>query len=344
METADRQRAARPGSGSGPVSVAVLIPCYNEEVTIGKVVRDFRAQLPEAAIYVFDNGSTDGTVREAGQSGAIVRHELRRGKGYVIRSMFRQVEAEIYVMVDGDDTYPADRVHELIRPVASGEADLVTGARLHGGSRRGFRIVNLVGNRLFLILLNALFRVRVTDLLSGYRVMSRRLVKGLPFLGRGFESETELTVKALERGYRMVELPVDLVPRPAGSHSKIHIVRDGLAILGALLALVRDYKPLTCFGLMGAVLIACGWIPGFLVVQEFLATGRIQRLPSAVLAVGLMLAGLLIAFVGLVLHSIARRFQELDYQLQGLLERRIETGQAGVAMPSAPAPSPPASR
>ena len=311
------------------MKVAVLIPCYNEAGTIAGVVASYRAQLPDAEIYVYDNNSTDRTTEQAKRAGAIVRHERRQGKGYVIQSMFRQVHADAYVMVDGDGTYPADRVHDLIRPVLDGDADMVVGSRLHAGSESRFKLLNLLGNRAFRLVLNVLFRVRITDLLSGYRVMNRRLVKTLPFFSRGFESETELTVKALAHGFRIVEVPVNLVPRPEGSFSKINIVRDGLLILDMLIALVRDYKPLTAFGLVGLLLVGCGFIPGVLVIREFLSTGKILHLPSAVLAVGLVLAGLLVGFAGLLLHTVARHFQELHHQVQELLERQAELAKIG---------------
>ena len=302
--------------------VAVLIPCYNEELTVAQVVRDFKAQLPDAAIYVFDNNSTDQTVQRAREAGAIIGREPRQGKGFVLRSMFRQIDADIYVMVDGDGTYPPEKVHDLIGPVLRGEADVVVGSRLLGPSISGFKPLNLMGNKLLRLCLNVLFRVHVTDLLSGYRAMHRRVVKGLPFLSCGFESETELTVKCLQRGYRMLEIPVRLASRPAGSVSKISVARDGLLILNTIVSLVRDYKPLTAFGTVGGVLVVCGLIPGAMVIREFMATGMVARFPSAVLAVGLVLTGLLVAFAGLMLHSIARHFQELDYQMQELLEAR----------------------
>lgn len=303
-----------------PRRIAVLIPCLNEAQTIAGVIRDFQAQLPDAAIYVFDNHSTDQTVAQAARAGAVVRHETRQGKGHVIRAMFRQVEADIYVMVDGDGTYPADKVHELIGPIRDDEADMVIGSRLLAGARSQFKIPNRLGNLAFRLLLNALFRVHITDVLSGYRVFSRRVVKSLPFLSRGFESETELTVKCLERGYRIIEIPVSLAPRPTGSYSKINVALDGLRILDTILALARDYKPLTAFGLLGLLLVVSGLVPGLIVIREFLSTGLVLRMPSAILAVGFVLAGLFVGFAGFVLHTIARRFQELDDQMQKLLE------------------------
>jgi len=309
----------RPRESRQPV-IAVLIPCYNEELTVGEVVGEFRAQLPEADIYVFDNNSTDRTVERAREAGAIVRFERRQGKGYVVQSMFREVDADIYIMVDGDGTYPPAEVHALVEPVLRDEADMVVGSRLHDESSSQFKSLNRAGNKLFLSVLNSVFKVKITDMLSGYRVFSRRFVKGVPLFGGGFETETELTIKALERGYRVVEVPVDLTTRPEGSFSKIRIVQDGLRISSMILALFRDYKPLTFFGAIGLFLVACGLVPGLVVIVEFFETGLVPRLPSAVLAVGLTLAGMLSVTIGLVLHTIARRSQEFDHQLRTMLD------------------------
>lgn len=309
------------GSVARDWKVAILVPCFNEGSTVGQVVRDFREQLPQAEIYVFDNGSTDETAEEAKKAGAIVREEGRRGKGFVVRSMLRQVEADVYVLVDGDNTYPADRVHALIEPLRQGEADMVVGSRLLE-SRKGFKLPNLIGNWFFRGVVNVLFRVHVTDLLSGYRALNRAVAKGLPFFGRGFESETELTVKCLERGFRIVEVPITLSSRAPGSRSKIRTVRDGLLILWTMLSLARDYKPLTAFGTVGGLLCLGAVVPGAAVIREYLATGQVLRVPSAILAAALGLAGLVVMFAGLMLHTIARRFQQLDYQLQELLTRQ----------------------
>jgi glycosyltransferase involved in cell wall biosynthesis len=306
-------RAAQP-------VIAVLIPCYNEELTVAEVVRDFRAQLPEADIYVFDNNSSDRTVERAREAGALVSFERRQGKGYVVQSMFRQVDADIYIMVDGDGTYPPADVHRLLAPVLEDEADMVVGSRLHDESSSQFKSLNRMGNKMFLSVLNSVFKVKITDMLSGYRVFNRRFVKGVPLFGGGFETETELTIKALERGYRVVEVPVDLTTRPEGSFSKIRIVHDGLRILNTILALFRDYKPLTFFGAVGLLLGALALIPGLIVVIEFFETGLVLRLPSAVLAVGLALAGMLSVTIGLVLHTIVRRSQEFDHQLRTMLD------------------------
>jgi glycosyltransferase involved in cell wall biosynthesis len=301
-------------------NIAVLIPCYQEEKTIAKVVQQFRVYLPAADIYVFDNNSSDRTVEEAISAGAIVLHEKRQGKGYVVQSMFQKVDADIYVMVDGDGTYPASVVNTLIEPIERGEADMVIGSRLHKGSSSQFRFLNRFGNHIFLLLLNSMFGVRLTDLLSGYRVFSLRLVRSLALFGGGFETETELTIKTLERGFSIVELPVDLSPRPEGSHSKIRLVQDSLWILRTIVTLFRDYRPLMFFGGLGIILIALSLIPGIWVFIDYYETAYVHRIPSAVLAVGLVLTGVLSICVGLILHTISRRFQELEFQLRTVAE------------------------
>ncbi len=315
---------ARDAVGRRAPRVAVLIPCHNEEPTVAEVVRSFRAELPDADIHVFDNNSTDRTAEAARAAGAVVHFERRQGKGFVVQSMFRRVDADFYVMVDGDGTYPPPEVHRLLAPVLADEADMAVGSRLHADSESQFKSLNRFGNRAFLAVLNAIFKVRITDMLSGYRVFNRRFVKNVPLFGGGFETETELTIKALARGYRIEEIPVNLGVRPAGSFSKIRVAQDGFRILHMILALFRDYKPLTFFGAAGLALVALALVPGGVVVYEFWQTGLVRRLPSAVLAVGLVLAGMLSVTVGLVLHTITRRSQEMEHQLRSLLE---ETGE-----------------
>ena len=294
--------------------VAVLIPCFNEAITIAEVVRSFRAELPDATIYVFDNNSTDATPTVAQQAGAIVMSERRQGKGYVVQTMFRKVDAEIYVMVDGDGTYPAGSVHRLMEPIVNNETDMVVGSRLHPDSRSNFKAANLYGNKLIRWLLKLIFNTRLTDILSGYRVFNRSFVKGIPLFGGGFEVETELTIKALQRGYRVEEVPVNLEVRPKGSYSKIHFVRDGFLILNTMLSLFRDTKPLTFFGGLGLVFIAIGITIVFTWIQ--------------LLGITLAVIGVLFVLSGLHLHTIVRRFQEFDHQLRILeseyQENRIE--------------------
>ncbi len=233
----------------------------------------------------------------------------------MVQKMFADVDADVYVMVDGDGTYPASKVHELIAPVIMGDADMVVGSRLMQHSRSHFAAVNHFGNRLILWMINTIFGVTLTDILSGYRAFNREIVKNMPLVTGGFETETELTIKALARRYRILEIPVDLGARPKGSFSKIRILYDGWMILNTILALSRDYKPLTFFGIIGLIFIAIAFIPGTIVALEFVRTG-ILRLLSAILAVGLILLGFLSITAGLVIHTITRHFQELEQQLR----------------------------
>jgi len=311
------------------IRIAVLIPCYNEELSIGKVVGDFRAELPDASVYVFDNNSTDRTVELARASGALIGFETRQGKGYVVQKMFREVEADVYVMVDGDGTYPPPDVHRLIAPILEGQADMVVGSRLARESVSEFKLLNRWGNHLFLLAINVIFSVQLTDILSGYRAFNRKFAKSVPIFGGGFETEVELTIKALGRGYQILECPIDLRARTRGSFSKIRIVRDGLLILHTIFALSRDYKPLTFFGAIGLFLVALGCIPGGLVIEEFIRTGLVTRLPSAILSVGVVLSGFLSLTVGILLHTVTRRFQELDHQLE-LMSRVIGARKNGI--------------
>ncbi|MBV9927094.1 MAG: glycosyltransferase [Acidobacteria bacterium] len=311
-------------TGAGGRGVAVLVPCYNEEPTVARVVARFREELPEARVYVFDNNSTDRTAEEARRAGAEVFNERRQGKGYVVQSMFRQVDADFYVMVDGDDTYPAEAVHALLAPVVGGHADMSVGSRLHERSQSQFKRRNRMANRLVRSTLNFIFRVELTDILSGYRAFSREFVKGLPLFGGGFEIETELTIKAVERGYRLVEVPVDLTHRPEGSHSKIQFLRDGFLILNTTLALFRDYKPLTFFGAVGLLLLLLACAAG---AAGFLGLGVVPGTLLLVAAAGLFTCGLLSLTAGLILHSIARRSQEFEYHVRVLTDE-LRAGRA----------------
>ncbi|HVF43952.1 MAG TPA: glycosyltransferase [Pyrinomonadaceae bacterium] len=319
------ERARGADDAASAAEVAIIIPCYNEEKTVARVVESFRAELPNARVYVFDNNSTDRTIEEARRAGAEVFREPRRGKGYVVQSMFRTVDADFYVMVDGDDTYPADAVHRLLAPVAAGDADMAVGSRLHAESRSQFKQLNRAGNRLVRATLNFIFRVRLSDILSGYRAFNRRFVKELPLFGGGFEIETELTIKAVGRGFRLVEIPVDLVPRPDGSHSKIRFMRDGFLILNTTLALFRDYKPLTFFGATGLFLALLALAPGALAAFGVAGWSATVRVALALLALALFLCGLLSVTAGLILHSIARRSQEFEYHM-GVLADELRAG------------------
>jgi glycosyltransferase involved in cell wall biosynthesis len=302
--------SAAPGASLG--RIAVLIPCLNEELTVAKVVGDFRERLPAASIEVFDNNSEDRTAEVARQAGAQVHVERRRGKGYVVQAMFRQVDADYYVLVDGDDTYPAEQVQSLLQPVIEGRADMVIGSRMGKGSASEFRFVNWMGNVLFRAVTNLLFGARLTDLLSGYRCMSRALVKSLPLFERGFGIEAEITIKALERGFHLVEIPVGLKARREGSSSKIRVLRDGLTIIGTIGSLFRDYKPFTFFGGLGLIVLALTGISIFWIARTWPGLSTTDASLLIVLN-GLALVGILLIAVGLILHTLNRRFQEMEY-------------------------------
>lgn len=298
--------------------IAVLIPCLDEELTIGKVIDDFRAAVPDAAIFVIDNGSTDRTAEIARERGARVVHEPRRGKGFAMRTAFRRIDADVYLMVDGDDTYPAEAAQRLLSPVLNGQADMTVGSRTMAGTTSEFRRLNRLGNRIYPSLIRLLLGVRLTDILSGYRAMHRRFVRAMPIAASGFEIEAELTVKALERGFHLSEVPIDLRARPAGSHSKIRIASDGWRIMRTIVWLFRDYRPMAFFGGVGLVFMIAGLVPGYVVVTEFIETGLVPKFPSAILAVALELAGMLLVAVGVVLSALARRFHELEQKLDML--------------------------
>ena len=294
--------------------VTVIIPCLDEEATVGGVLDGFRASLPNAALCVVDNNSSDRTAQVARDHGARVLRETRPGKGFAVRKAFREVEADIYLLVDGDGTYPAEDAARMLEPILSGAADVVVGARLGSDSRSEFRFVNRMGNKILLRLLNMMFSASVTDLLSGYRAMTREFVKQTPVLSVGFELETELSVLALEHAFRTVEIPVRLRSRPQGSHSKISVIRDGFRILNAIFTLLRDYRPLSFFGWAGIVIAYLGILPGLFLTYEFMQKGTV-RIPTAVLATGLVLSGLILVLVGVMLAALNRRFRDLDYRL-----------------------------
>ncbi len=290
--------------------VAVLLPCYNEAAAIGQTVADFRAALPQAAIYVYDNNSTDKTVEVAAAAGAIVRTERMQGKGNVVRRMFADVEADVYVMADGDATYEASAAQGLIDLLVSDQLDMVVGARkseVEAAYRRGHRL----GNAMLTGMLAWLFGRSFTDILSGYRVFSRRFVKSFPVLSEGFEIETEISVHALELRMPVAERVTAYSARPEGSESKLSTYRDGWRILRTILTLFRIEKPLAFFGIIGAVLaiIAIGIsIPLFV---TFVKTGLVPRLPTAVLAMGIMLLAFLNGFCGLILDTVVRGRREM---------------------------------
>jgi glycosyltransferase involved in cell wall biosynthesis len=293
-----------------PARIAVIIPCYNEEAAIGRVVRDFRAALPGAEIYVYDNLSSDGTAERAREAGAVVRQETRRGKGNVVRRMFADVEADVYVLVDGDDTYDAAAAPILVRALVEGGHDIVSGRRVAVGEH-AYRAGHVLGNKIFTGITALMFNITVSDLLTGYRVMSRRFVKSFPFTAEGFGIETELTVHAVRLLMPMVEIDTAYKERPVGSVSKLHTWGDGFRILFTIVALVREERPLVFFTGLFVLLAAASLIVGTPVIVEYFRTGLVPRLPSAVLATALMLVGFLSLASGLILDTVTRGRWEL---------------------------------
>jgi len=285
--------------------IAVLIPCYNEEATIATVVRDFRASLPSATLYVYDNNSNDATASRAREAGAFVRGETRQGKGHVVRRMFADVEADIYVLVDGDDTYDAEAAPALIGKLIDEGLDIVSGKREATGSG-AYRTGHVLGNRLLTGLTSLMFGIKVADMLTGYRIMSRRFVKSFPSAAAGFGIETELTVHAVRMKVPMAEVPTRYKERPAGSASKLNTYRDGLRILLTIVGLMRRERPLIFFTAIFAFFALFSFTIGIPVVIEYFQTGLVPRLPTAVLVTGMMMLAFLSLFTGLILDTVTR--------------------------------------
>jgi glycosyltransferase involved in cell wall biosynthesis len=296
------------GVAAEPV-IAVLVPCYNEAVTIAQVVADFRDALPSAKIYVYDNNSTDGTADIARAAGAIVRVERRQGKGNVVRRMFGEIEADCYIMVDGDATYDASKAAELAEMVTRQGYDFVNVARQHT-SADAYRLGHQFGNRALTGMVRFFFGRETADMLSGYKSFSRRFVKTFPAMSSGFETETELTVHALEMRLPMGEIFAPYHERPVGSVSKLNTYRDGARIVGLISRLIKDERPLQFFGLIGLIGCLLGMGLGAPVVFTYLHTGLVPRLPTAVLSVGIIMLGFLSIFAGIILDAIAKARRE----------------------------------
>lgn len=291
------------------LSIAVLIPCYNEAAAIENVVKDFAQALPDATIYVYDNNSTDQTAELAAKAGAVVRTEPRQGKGYVVRRMFADIEADIYVMVDGDDTYGASAAPDMVAKLVSEGLDIVNGARdpNHQGA---YRPGHEFGNKMLSGIVKTIFGQGARDMLSGYRIFSRRFVKTFPMMARGFEIETELTIHSLELNMPMGEVIVPFKDRPVGSESKLNSIRDGIRILLTITRMLKQERPLQVFSAVAALFCLTALGLGIPVISEFFATGLVERLPTAVLSASLMLLAALSLSVGLILDTVTRGRQE----------------------------------
>ena len=296
--------------------IAVLMPCFNEAQTISKTVADFRAALPDATVYVFDNASTDDSAALATAAGATVIPVPQRGKGNVVRAMFRQIDADVYVMVDADDTYPAQEVENLIRPVLQGDADMAAGDRLSTtyyseNTRPGHNF----GNALVCFLVSLLWDKKVKDVMTGYRAFSRRFVKNCPVMSQGFEIETEITLHALDKRFTILEVPVAYRDRPEGSHSKLNTFNDGFRVLRMIFNLFRIYRPLPFFGGLGTLFLLIGCIFLVPVFIDYFRTGLVPRFPTLIFSTFLLLTGLLSWVMGLILDAI-KKMSDREYELR----------------------------
>ncbi|WP_077071194.1 MULTISPECIES: glycosyltransferase family 2 protein [Bacteria] len=304
-------------------SIAVLIPCYNEAVTIGKVVDDFRRELPGASIYVYDNNSSDDTAAIAREHGAIVRFEPRQGKGNVVRQMFRDIEADCYLMVDGDDTYPADAASSLCSPILEGKADMTVGDRLSNGTyaEENKRAFHGFGNNLVRFMIKWIYGYGFDDVMTGYRAFSRTFVKTFPVLSEGFQIETELSIHAVDRRWRILDVPIVYRDRPAGSESKLDTFSDGLKVIMMIGTLFKDYRPLKFFTLVALVLAIAGLLLGVPVIIGYFQTGLVPRLPTALLAVAFIFLCCLSLATGIILDSVAKS-ERREWELAVYRERQ----------------------
>ena len=305
-------------------SLAVLIPCYNEGQTVGKVVRDFARVLPDAAIYVFDNNSTDNTAREAQDAGAIVFREKRQGKGNVVASMLQKVDADYYLMVDGDDTYPAEMAPELLKPLYEERADMVVGQRLATYAESSFRPLHVSGNKLVRSLINWIFSAKLRDILSGYRAFTREVALSLPVVASGFDIETEMTLQLLYRRFVITEMPIAYRARPEGSFSKLRTVDDGILVLLKILGVLKAYKPLTFFGGLAVIIMVTGLVVGYYPIREYIEHRYVFSVPKAILAASCVVVSLMLAAIGVTLHTINFRILEMTQVLVKQVSRANE--------------------
>jgi len=306
----DHERRTGGGIQQRRNRVAVLVPCFNEEDSIAAVVRDFRQSLPDAAIYVYDNNSTDRTIEVAREHGAVVREERQQGKGHVVRRMFADIEADVFILVDGDDTYDAAAAPKLVRHLLDNGLDMITAKRV-AVSDDAYRFGHVFGNRLLTGLVARSFGRRVSDLLSGYRVLSRRFVKSFPVLAGGFEIETELTVHALELGMPQDEIETKYRERPEGSESKLNTYLDGARILKMIFVLLKEERPLAFFSAVFALLAITSVVLVWPIFIEFFETGLVPRIPTAILSTGIMLLAFLSLTCGFILDTVTRGRREL---------------------------------
>ena len=292
--------------------IAVLIPCYNESKTIEKVVKDYKQALPDADIYVYDNNSSDGTDEIAKKAGVIVRYEYKQGKGNVIRTMFREINAKCYLMIDGDDTYPAENAREMCDLILNKKADMVVGDRLSSTYFiENKRLFHNFGNKIVRFLINKLFKNNIKDIMTGYRAFSYQFVKGFPILSKGFEIETEMTIHAVDKNFRVVEVPVSYRDRPEGSVSKLNTYKDGFKVLKTITTLFKEYKPALFFSLIASLFLVASLILGIPVVIEYFQTGLVPRFPSLIVSGIFLVVALLLWSCGIILGVIVKKHRQL---------------------------------
>jgi len=310
--------------------IAVLVPCYNEELTIKAVIEDFKNVIPEADIYVYDNNSTDNTAQIAKEAGAIVVPEYRQGKGHVVRSMFRDIEADCYIMVDGDDTYPAKDAYNVAKLVLENKADMAIGDRLSSTyfteNKRPF---HNTGNKLVRTLINKIFKSEVKDIMTGCRAFNRKFVKSFPVLSNGFEIETEMSIHALDKRFLIAETPIAYRDRPEGSESKLNTFQDGYRVLKTILKLYKDYKPLSFFGIIALGLFLLGLVMMIPVLSGYFKTGLVPRFPTLLVAIGLLTSSLVSLACGLMLDTVKKHSDQFYELTLNMLEMKKDNSMRG---------------
>lgn len=310
--------------------IAVLIPCYNEELTIRAVVEDFKNVIPEADIYVYDNNSNDDTAKIAKEAGAIVVPEYRQGKGHVVRSMFRDIEADCYIMVDGDDTYPAKDAYNVAKLVLENKADMAIGDRLSSTYfRENKRPFHNTGNKLVRTLINKIFKSEVKDIMTGCRAFNRKFVKSFPVLSNGFEIETEMSIHALDKRFLIAEIPIAYRDRPEGSESKLNTFQDGYRVLKTILKLYKDYKPLSFFGLIALLLFLLGSVMMIPVLSGYFKTGLVVKFPTLIVAIGLLTLSLVSLACGLMLDTVKKHSDQFYELALNMLEMNKDNSMRG---------------
>lgn len=303
--------------------IAILIPCYNESKTIGKVVKDYKKELPDADIYVYDNNSTDGTDIIAKKNGAIVKYEYKQGKGNVVRTMFRQIDADCYIIIDGDDTYPKENAKEMCDLILSGKADMVIGDRLSSTYfSENKRTFHNFGNKLVRWLINKLFKTNIKDVMSGYRAFSYDFVKGFPILSQGFEIETEMTIHAVDKNYKIIELPVLYRDRVEGSISKLNTYSDGFKVLKTIMNLFKEYRPSLFFNVFSIICLFISFVLSVPVFIEYFQTGLVPKIPSLIVSSIFLILTILLWITGIILQIIVKKDRKMYELYMNLLQEK----------------------